>query len=114
MIITGRHIAAARELLKITRADLARMAEVGISSVYRFEEGFQAPRKATVNAIRIALEQRGIEFINGEGKGGGSCAGRDKVSPRSYRSACGIGHLECRLVPSPYLKESPHGHGTSA
>ena len=69
MIITGRHIAAARELLKISRADLAKMAEVGISSVYRFEEGLKAPRKATVNAMRTALEQRGIEFTNGEGIG---------------------------------------------
>jgi transcriptional regulator with XRE-family HTH domain len=69
MNITGRQVAAARELLKITRAELAEAAEVGLSSVYRFEEDLKEPRKATQNAIRLALEARGIVFTNGDNPG---------------------------------------------
>lgn len=66
MSISGRQIAAARELLKMTRAELAAAAEVGISSVYRIEEDLKVPRRATFNAIREALEKRGIVFANGD------------------------------------------------
>jgi predicted transcriptional regulator len=69
MDITGRQCAAARELLKISRGDLAKAAEVGLSSVYRFEEELKAPRKVTLSAIRGALERRGIVFTNGDNPG---------------------------------------------
>jgi transcriptional regulator with XRE-family HTH domain len=69
MNITGRQVAAARELLKITRAELATASEIGVSSVYRFEEGLKEPRKATLNAIKTYLERRGIVFTNGDNPG---------------------------------------------
>ena len=62
--MTGRHVAAARELLRLTREDLAAIAEVGESTIYRFEQDLRDIRGATREKIRHALESRGIEFLN--------------------------------------------------
>lgn len=44
--------------------DLARQAEVGVSTVTRFESGEHVPTKANLAAIRRALEEAGVEFID--------------------------------------------------
>lgn len=44
--------------------DLARQAEVGVSTVTRFESGEHVPTRANLAAIRRALEEAGVEFID--------------------------------------------------
>ena len=65
MAITGKHITAARALLGFTQADLAAVSSVAESTIRRFETGNNEPRPATVETLRRALEDRGIEFYNG-------------------------------------------------
>lgn len=69
MKISGSQIAAARELLKITQAELAEAAGVGMRTVVRFETGDAEPHAANLDKIRAELERRGIEFTNGTGMG---------------------------------------------
>ncbi len=47
--------------------DLARIAEVSVSTVNRFEVGQAEPNRATLAAIQRALEAAGIEFTDGDG-----------------------------------------------
>ena len=47
--------------------DLAREAKVGVMTVTRFENGQAAPIPATLAAIRRALEEAGVEFLDGDG-----------------------------------------------
>ncbi len=42
--------------------ELAQRAEVGISTVNRFERGTVQPTRATLAALRQALERAGVEF----------------------------------------------------
>jgi predicted transcriptional regulator len=65
MAITGKHIAGARGLLGLSVADLAEAASVHPKTILRFESGQQDPRLSTVVALQRALEDRGIEFMNG-------------------------------------------------
>ncbi len=65
MVITGRQIAAARELIRMTQADLAVAAGVGENTVYRVETSETAARAGTLEKLTRALELRGIEFLNG-------------------------------------------------
>jgi len=65
MSITGKHITAARGLLGMTQADLAEIASVAEATIRRFESEIVNPRPATVETLRRALEDRGIEFYNG-------------------------------------------------
>jgi len=67
--INGRHVEAARGLLKITQAELAAAAGVHEETVRRFEAGENTPRPSKLEAIRAALERRGIEFTNGDNPG---------------------------------------------
>ena len=52
-------------MLKITAADLALLSKVGISTIKRFElaEGVPAGNIKTLEALKLALENAGIEFI---------------------------------------------------
>ena len=47
--------------------DLAREAKVGVMTVIRFENEQAAPIQATLAAIRRALEEAGIEFLDADG-----------------------------------------------
>ena len=67
--ITGRHIAAARELLDITQEQLAQAAGVSRVTLARLEKAQHIPRDGTLDKIREALERRGIEFMNGDRPG---------------------------------------------
>ena len=62
---------AARSLLRWTQEDLAGHAEVGIVSVRQFETETVQPRRATLSAMRRALEAAGIVFIEQNGGGPG-------------------------------------------
>jgi hypothetical protein len=52
-------------MLKITAADLALLSKVGISTIKRFElaEGVPAGNIKTLEALKLALENAGVEFI---------------------------------------------------
>jgi transcriptional regulator with XRE-family HTH domain len=57
----------ARAALDWTTRDLAERARVGITTVNRFEKGARVAIPATLAAMRHALEQAGVEFLNGDG-----------------------------------------------
>lgn len=62
----------ARAALDWTIPHLAKRAGVGYSTVARFEKVQGTPISATLGAIRRALEDAGIDFIDGaDGKGPG-------------------------------------------
>jgi transcriptional regulator with XRE-family HTH domain len=71
LILTPAQARAARALLGITQSDLARAAQLGLSTVVDFEKERRQVSQDAVQAIRNALEKAGIEFIdeNGGGKG---------------------------------------------
>lgn len=67
--ISGRQIAAARELLNITQQQLAAASGVHAVVLARIESGKVVPKEATLTKIREALERRGIVFSNGSKPG---------------------------------------------
>ena len=69
MKLTGAHVAAARELLRLNQAELAKIVGVGLHTVVRFETGSSEPYESTREKIQTELERRGIEFSNGDGIG---------------------------------------------
>lgn len=68
-VITGRHIRAARGLLLMSLEDLAAAVGITSHSLTRIETGKAVARRQTLDAIRVALEQRGILFTNGDRPG---------------------------------------------
>jgi predicted transcriptional regulator len=64
---TPAQIRAARALLGWTQAELAAKAGISATSLNNLERAAVDPKLSTVNAIRRALENAGIEFLPGEG-----------------------------------------------
>ncbi|MBY0431221.1 MAG: helix-turn-helix domain-containing protein [Rhodospirillales bacterium] len=54
---------AARALINWTAEDVARAADVGLSTVRNFERGATVPTRNNLAAIRRALEAAGVRFI---------------------------------------------------
>jgi predicted transcriptional regulator len=73
---------AARGLLAWTQQDLAREAGVGVITVHQLEAGSTAPRRSTLEVIKRAFEQAGVEFIDENGGGPGV---RLRKSPKPRR-----------------------------
>lgn len=69
MKILGRHIAAARALLGISQSELAEATGLAANTILMFETGQSEPRAVTVDTLRRVLEERGIEFRNGDAPG---------------------------------------------
>jgi transcriptional regulator with XRE-family HTH domain len=69
--ISGRQIAAARALLGLSQGELARKAKISTPTLIRMEAKFGEPVGLINNiaAVRAALENAGIEFINGDKPG---------------------------------------------
>ena len=65
MEITGAQIRAGRALLNISAAALARMANVSLPTVLRFEAAEKPHTATTKSALVAALERAGIEFAAG-------------------------------------------------
>jgi transcriptional regulator with XRE-family HTH domain len=65
MEITPEQIRAARALLHLEQAELARRAQVSVVTIRRLERGQQSERVAagTFAGVRKALEEAGAEFI---------------------------------------------------
>lgn len=64
--ITGRQIAAGRELLGMSQKTLSSIVSVSVASLSAIENGHAQPRRRTEALIREALEVRGIVFTNGD------------------------------------------------
>jgi transcriptional regulator with XRE-family HTH domain len=63
-LITSGQIRAARALLDWTRSELSEKSGVGISALMRFEsaDGVPAGNIKTIDAVKKALEEAGVEF----------------------------------------------------
>jgi transcriptional regulator with XRE-family HTH domain len=67
-MITAAQIKAARALLGLGQLEVAKLAEVGISTFKRLELATEISGSArTLWKIQTALEAAGIEFISAEG-----------------------------------------------
>jgi len=64
--MTGQQCRMARAALNMGVRDLAKLAKVATGTITRLEAGEEL-KPRTVEAIRAALEKKGIEFINEEG-----------------------------------------------
>ena len=64
-MITSEQIRAARQLIRITAEDLASKSGVGVATIRRYElmAGVPAGNARSVEAIQLALESAGVEFI---------------------------------------------------
>lgn len=62
---------AARALLNLSQANLAKRAKVSEKAIWDFEAERREPRVQTIEKICNALESAGIEFIHGNGSGPG-------------------------------------------
>ena len=84
-MISGAQVRAARALLGWTAKELARKANVGISTVQRIENSAGPPNVQVANlaSIQSTLEAAGIEFTNGDAPG---IRMRGKLSDDEVRS----------------------------
>lgn len=66
-MIASEQIRAARALLKLSVADLAKSAGVGVATIKRIEasDGLPSANARTLDALTKALQGLGIEFIGG-------------------------------------------------
>ncbi len=62
---------AGRALIEMTQGELARAAQLGLSTVVDFEKNRRPVSQQAVSAIRTALERAGVEFIDENGGGSG-------------------------------------------
>lgn len=71
--ISIRQIKAARALLSWSQEDLAERSGVSVPTIARLEatDGPIGGRRSTAAAIRAALEQAGVAFLDDDGHGTG-------------------------------------------
>jgi len=65
--IHAGQIKAARAILDWSREDMARLTGLSINTIRNLEMGFMSPRGTTVEVIRQAVENAGLEFTEAEG-----------------------------------------------
>ena len=72
-MITSAQIRAARGMLEWSRSDLAEKSGLGFSSMMRLEsaDGVPGAQFKTLEAIKNAFEEAGIEFIGTPEQGAG-------------------------------------------
>jgi transcriptional regulator with XRE-family HTH domain len=70
-VIKPSQCRAARGLLDWSQQDLATRAGVGLVTVHQLEAGSTQPRRATLDVIRRAFENAGVDFIDEDGGGPG-------------------------------------------
>ena len=69
--ITPAQCRAARALLEITQTELADTAKLGLSTVVDFEKKRREVSLLSIKAIRDALTNAGVEFMDENGGGPG-------------------------------------------
>ncbi len=64
-MITSEQIRAARQLIRITAAQLAKSSGVGVATIRRFElmTGVPSGNARLVESIQRSLEEAGVEFV---------------------------------------------------
>jgi DNA-binding XRE family transcriptional regulator len=67
MEISPGQCRAARGLLDWTQAQLAQKVGVALRTIQDFENNRRTPLAIVRSSIKQALEQAGIEFLNGDG-----------------------------------------------
>jgi len=70
-MISSAQCRAAGGLLGWSQQDLARESGVGTVAIHQLENGSSQPRRATLDVIKRAFENAGIEFIEENGGGPG-------------------------------------------
>jgi transcriptional regulator with XRE-family HTH domain len=68
-VLTPAQCRGARALLDMTQPELARRAQVGLSTVVDFERERRSVSPEAVRKMQQALETSGIEFIDENGGG---------------------------------------------
>ena len=63
-------IRAARGVLGWTQPDLAERSGVSLVALARLESGAASPRLSTVSRLKAAIEEAGIQVIEGQPSGG--------------------------------------------
>lgn len=66
-----RQCVAARGLLNLTQQQLAELSAVTVKTVIRFESGSQRTSALVVRALKRALEDAGVLFLEENGMGPG-------------------------------------------
>jgi transcriptional regulator with XRE-family HTH domain len=67
MLITGNQLKAARALADIDQHELANMAGINVNTIRNMEARGAEPitsSAVTIRKVQLALEARGIEFLN--------------------------------------------------
>ena len=72
-MITSGQIKAARALLGLTVAELAKTSGIGFTTMVRLEsaDGVPAGNVKTLSSVKAAIEKAGIEFIGTPENGAG-------------------------------------------
>ena len=70
-VFSAEQCLGARAMLRLKREELAERALVAVATIADFETGRRQPHPRTLEAIRIALEVAGAEFIPENGGGAG-------------------------------------------
>ena len=70
-MITSSQCRAARALLDWSQQDLAAKAGVGLVTIHQLEAGTSQPRRATLDVIKRAFEQAGVDFLDENGGAAG-------------------------------------------
>lgn len=68
--MTPEQCRAARGWLDLSQDDLANAAHVSLSTVRDFEKGRHVPIPNNLAAMRVALETKGIVFVDGDKSSG--------------------------------------------
>ena len=69
--MTPAQCRAGRALIPMTQTQLARSAELGLSTVVDFERGRRPVSQEAIEAMRNALGRVGVDFIDENGRGEG-------------------------------------------
>lgn len=66
IVITGRHIRAARALLGWAQNELSKRSKVALGTVRRMEgfDGAVSARTESLNRVVVTLEKAGVEFLD--------------------------------------------------
>jgi transcriptional regulator with XRE-family HTH domain len=70
-MINSAQCRAGRGLLAWSQQQLADAAGIGVVTVHQLEAGTSEPRRATLEVLKRAFENAGVEFIDENGGGPG-------------------------------------------
>lgn len=70
-MIDASQCRAARALIEMSRATLAKRAKIAERTIADFEAGRRNPVDGTLAALRATLERAGVDFVAANGGGSG-------------------------------------------